>query len=164
MQITFPAFPPTAAGDSYTATGRRALLYLLQHGTAASWQLDDPTLAAAADYASVALTAREISGPAIETIAGLQRALRGLQVGRQQAAAAERLQAFGALMATAPAARPAADAVPPADSGPRDGGGSKVPRRPRPSGDAPADALRVPIAALPPVQALQPLALGDDAF
>lgn len=159
---TQPTWLPAAAGDSQTATGRRAVVFLLQHGQYASWQLDDLTVEMAAAACSVlAADARRDDVATVETLADLQGYLRSISRGRALAAAlaAEATEATQG-PAEAPIASPAPSQGPTTGQG---GGGSKVPRKPRPGKGGPAAGLPVPAAVVAPGR-LAPIAWADDAF
>ena len=153
-------------GEGWHALGQRALLCVLRDEWA-TWRLDDEALEACADGARVAATARGLAPQVAETLAALERRLRGLLTGRRANAAAE-----AALTLGQPSDAPQAPQT--ASNGPsQGGGGSKVPRRPKPQGPAPADALRLPTVPVPqarptvpvrqtmPGPALQPLAASS---
>lgn len=162
---TGPRWIPAAAGDSHTATGRRAVLFLLQAGQYASWQLDDQTIDMAAEACSVlASQARRDDPGTVEALADLQGYLRSIARGRAVAAAIAAEAARDAMPAATGDASPAAGA---GDAPRGGGGGARVPRRPRPTGGAPSTGLQLPTlpaATLPPVIPVAPLAASDDLF
>jgi hypothetical protein len=158
--LTVPPVFETPATDSYTGLGRAGLTYLLTHGETSSWRLDDQALAAAADYASIACTAKGISVPAVERIMRVAEYLRGRLAARRAAyqASLEALRALVALDQGEEASAPPAASQGPAAGSQGGGGGAKVPRKPRPTPGAPAAGLPVP------AYGIAPLALGSDAF
>lgn len=150
-----PSFAPQQPDETPADWGRRALLFVMQHGEFSTWRLDDRTLEAAHHAAGLAQTGRQLPADVVAHLATLQRHLRAL-VAARAADKRVRLAALQALIdAGAADPLPAADASPsePADSGTgrpgNGGGGSKVPRQPRPQGHPPAGGLALPALALP---------------
>jgi len=153
--------PPFARldGEARPQLGHRALLYLMQQGCVGFWRLDDETLDAAGWSLREAIAARGLSGPAAEVLAALERSFRQERNWREAEAA--KLTGPALTLADPPSAPPAA---------PKGGGGSKVPRTPKPQGPAPSTAnplpvpaakrqpAPVPVAARPTVPVLRPVA------
>ena len=140
-------FPAQAPRESNADYGRRALLYLLSNDSLTA-ALDDTALEAAAHAISFAVTAKDISVPAVDKLADLQAQLRTCLRWRAQDAAAQAAQ----LEADAAAQAPAQDAPAPPAQG---DGGSLVPRQPGPIAPAPP-AMLVPPAPLAPAYDFDP--------
>lgn len=155
-----PQLPPPfalPAGEGWTDRGVRAVLYLLSHGPFSVFMLDDDTLEAAYHGAGVAATAPQLPADVAETLARLQRDLRG-DVARRERLRQERDARLQALFdaadqqtaTPAPIVAPAAPQPPPAPPS-NGGGGSKVPRTPKPNGQPPAGSLALPRPVLAPM-------------
>lgn len=170
-----PTFAPRAPGEAAPDYGRRALLFLLEHGVWSTWRLDDDALDRATHAALQALTARGIAPETISLLCATQDHLRGIAAARRTDRAA-RQAALEALAGEGQAdGLPAVPAPslgqPDAGSGSSGGGGgAKVPRKPLPTRGGPSAGLALPapvppMVAAPVLQAVPALTLAaDDLF